>query len=110
MSSPSDDELFNSTRRYLDRIFNNYYEEDAQHNREYPEFPPALEKALFDPFSYRLQLTTGEVIYFHEAELVAPDWIHLKMDHYAHKENRFRFYRGVDVRISQIVWVQDDGE
>ena len=110
MAEYNDDDLLNSSRNYFNRLLNDDYEDDYQCNEVNVDIPPALKKALFDPFCYRLQLTTGEVIHFEEADLVGTDWVHLSVSDSDHKENRFVYCRGVDVRISQIVWVQDDGQ
>jgi hypothetical protein len=91
------------TREELEGIYNH------SHPKK-PELPPVLEKATRDYFSYRLQLNTGEVIHFSQAELVGDDWIHLTVEKHDHGENNYRFDRGVDVRLSTIVWIQDDGQ
>ena len=57
------------TREKLEGIY-------SQSHPQKPELPPALEKATRDYFSYRLQLTTGEIIHFSEAEFVGNDWLH----------------------------------
>lgn len=71
----------------------------------------ALAKACIDPFNYALRLRTGEVICFEYAKLINSEWVHLvikrmedqpKLDRIAYPAAR-----GVDVRLSDIVWVMD---
>lgn len=71
----------------------------------------ALAKACFDPFDYALKLRTGEVIAFSEARIIDPEWIHIEvkpMDDQPY-QNRLPYpaIRGMDIRISDIVWVMD---
>ena len=71
-----------------------------------------LAKACSDqPFDYALKFRTGEVIAFSGAKIVSPQWIHIDvkdMDEQP-ENNRVAFpaMRGMDVRISDIVWVMD---
>lgn len=72
---------------------------------------PALAKACFDDFDYAMKLRTGEVIYFSTANVINKEWVHLHlkpMDEQP-KANRIAYpaERGVDVRMSDIVWVMD---
>lgn len=72
----------------------------------------ALAKACMDDcFDYALKLRSGEVIRFTGARLISPGWIHLDVSdkEFQPKINRlpYKADRGVDVRISDIVWVMD---
>ena len=71
----------------------------------------ALNKALEDCFDYCLKLRTGEVIRFGEASIIDKDWVHLSYakwdDGQSHYSDEGQFHRGIDVRISDIVWVMD---
>ena len=69
----------------------------------------ALAKAMMDPFDYSLKLTTGEVIRFEEANMTHPEWLHLSgaREDSGIGDDGERFARGIDVRLSQIVWVKD---
>ncbi len=71
----------------------------------------ALAKAVQDPFDYAMKLRTGEVITFESAEVIDREWVHLvlKPMEQQPKSNTIAFpaMRGVDVRISDIVWVMD---
>lgn len=75
----------------------------------------ALAKACFDEFDYALRLRTGEVIRFSFATYLGNGWIHLSVegceqtDHYplAFSKLSRGVDRGVDVRLSDIVWVMD---
>ena len=74
-------------------------------------FSAALAKACVDPFDYAMKLRTGEVIDFSFATILNKEWVHLDinpMDEQP-KENRIAYpaERGVDVRLSDIVWVMD---
>jgi len=75
----------------------------------------ALTKACMDtPFDYALRLRTGEVIAFQAAEVINSEWIHLTLKEMEDQpeENQIAYPadRGVDVRLSDIVWVMDAPE
>lgn len=75
----------------------------------------ALAKACCDNyFDYALKLRTGEVIRFVGAEVLTPEWIRLEVaSQYAQPEDNalpFKADRGVEVRVSDIVWVMDAPE
>jgi hypothetical protein len=71
------------------------------------QVPPALAKAMHDPFSYALRLRTGEEFEFESAELETPGWVHLREVRGIHPFPHGPVERGIDVRISEIVWVLD---
>ena len=72
---------------------------------------PSLAKACEDPFDYALRLRTGEVIRFSSAVFLNDEWVYLNLMPMSQQpeENRITYKadRGVDVRISDIVWVMD---
>jgi len=81
------------------------------------KIPPALAKAFVDPFSYALGLRDGRVILFMEADLLeGGKWVHL-IGHGDNGNNTngvvemsgvdYPFDRGLDVRLSDIMWVAD---
>jgi hypothetical protein len=80
-----------------------------------PLYPHSLLKASFDPFDYALRLRTGEVIYFQECSFRG-DWVCLTVHkcpyQAAHDMSTLRhpFERGLDVRLSDIVWCADAPE
>jgi hypothetical protein len=68
-----------------------------------------LIKSIYDNFDYALKLRTGEVIRYTEASIISNDWLHLegaRLDGGLEDENP-HFDRGIDVRISDIVWAKD---
>jgi hypothetical protein len=71
----------------------------------------ALSKSCADPFDYALKLKTGEVVMFTEARVLNNEWIHLTLKPYDEQPDKNRVPypadRGMDVRISEIVWVMD---
>lgn len=77
-------------------------------------YPDSLIKASYDPFSYALRLNTGELIYFNSCEIHGP-WVRLNLgsphwdwSHYEPPATHLPpFDRGVDVRVSSIVWCAD---
>lgn len=79
------------------------------------EYPPHLIKACCDEFVYAVRLSTGELWYFREATVINSEWVRLtgfdkpgEMYSYetnGKETNRPIFDRGVDVRVSSIVWV-----
>ena len=79
--------------------------------REHPDLPYMLEKCLTDcPFSYAVGLRDGTVLFFHEASREG-DWIRFEEieEHniLSIGSRRFNFERGLEVRISDIMWVSD---
>lgn len=77
------------------------------------ELPPALCKALDDqPWEYAMGLRDGRVLYFQGAELLkGGKWVHLPGpdEKYTLEVSgvTHSFDRGLDVRISDIMWVAD---
>jgi len=74
----------------------------------------ALAKACWDQHTYALKLKTGEVIKFNLAKIINKEWVWLEvadMDEQP-KNNRIAYpaKRGMDVRLSEIVWVMDSPE
>lgn len=72
----------------------------------------ALCKACMDEFDYALQLKSGTVIRFTKATILNREWLHLQLWHRQEDQppiNCLPFLpeRGIDVRISDIVWVID---
>lgn len=69
----------------------------------------ALAKSIMDPFDYALRLSSGEIIRYTSAKLISDTWIHLypnpQDDIFPYKADR-----GMDIRISEIVWVMDAPE
>ena len=87
----------------------------AEHEAELDRYralvgSPVLVKSIMDHFSYALKLRTGEIIRFAEAEYCGGDWIHLVEACFQVpiSEKSQDFPRGIDIRISDIVWAQDD--
>jgi hypothetical protein len=76
------------------------------------EYPDALIKACFDPFTYVLQIRSGQIIAFESASING-DWVHLtrpghtSFDFARPYDLKFPCPRGIDVRLSEIVWVAD---
>ena len=77
------------------------------------ELPPDLVKAFDDqPWDYALGLRDGRVIHFQGADLVkGGKWVHLPGPDQKYELKMigidFSFDRGLDVRISDIMWVAD---
>ena len=71
----------------------------------------ALAKACIDEFDYALKLRTGEVVYFEFARVLNKEWVHLTLkpreDQPTANRIAYPADRGVDVRLSDIVWVMD---
>jgi hypothetical protein len=96
--------------RYLVRVAEGHF------GRAYAfGYPPALVKACEDPFDYALKLRTGELWYFNEATPINREWVSINtVEAFGHSDEASRletkrppFDRGVDVRVSDIVWVAD---
>ena len=71
-----------------------------------------LNKSLHDnPYDYMAKLRTGEVIRFVGAEWDGGDWIHLSLEPICDANVPYGLPieggRGVDVRLSDIVWTAD---
>ena len=73
-------------------------------------YPPALMKAVCDPYDYALRLVTGEIVYFSEAT-ISGEWVHLDQVGQLRPVDSRPFDipapRGVDIRVDSIVWVTD---
>ena len=67
------------------------------------KYPPSLLKAVQDPFNYACRLDTGEVINF-ESATIAGDYCTLEG---IQQPAARLFERGLDVRVSAIVWCAD---
>lgn len=78
----------------------------------------AIDKSLHDFFTYVLQLRTGIIIQYSEASLSDDrQWLHLEeatilkshLSIWSHlyESKSKEFARGMDVRISDIVWAAD---
>lgn len=96
--------------------------DDAQHSKADDELglAPTLVKALHNPFAYAMGLRNGQTLWF-ESACLSPDglWVHLLRresglmvggDAQARLPLQLLpvpFERGIDVRISDIVWVAD---
>ena len=72
--------------------------------------PHSLIKATYDSFDYAMKLRTGEVIRFREAKIHGA-FVTLNIDQNGGTDKRhyndFSFERGLDVRLSDIVWCAD---
>lgn len=76
--------------------------------KTWPQLSPVLNKALIDHFSYAVKLRTGEVLTFSEASYGGGEWIHLQEpDTHVVGGISVNTARGVDVRLSDIVWAVD---
>jgi hypothetical protein len=78
-------------------------------------YPPSLLKASEDFFDYALRLSSGEIICFRTAKIHG-DYVTLYVDDpicdyqcFSDKnpDLPFGFARGIDVRLSEIVWCAD---
>lgn len=72
-------------------------------------YPNSLIKACVDEFSYALRLRSGDIIRFAFAEIHG-EFVTVSSPFGTERGNVFPFPRGVDVRISDIVWCADDPE
>lgn len=78
-------------------------------------YPTMLAKACTDAFDYCLKLKNGDLIRFAEAKAISPEWVlikelDLRRSHFQSPniyDNAFLFDRGIEVRISEIVWIAD---
>ena len=77
-------------------------------------WPPALQRAVLDTYTYCLSLKNGTVFYFERAEpLMNGEWVSLTItdERDLHTQavllKEFAFGRGVQVRVSEIAWVAD---
>ena len=79
-------------------------------------YPPSLLKAAQDYFEYALRLSSGEIIRFNSAEICG-DYVTLyggdgsydsrSLADCVQPSQPFIFDRGLDVRLSEIVWCAD---
>lgn len=74
--------------------------------------PPSLRKAIHDPFDYALGLSNKTVIRFNEV-MIEGDWAHVLLTGhrtFASDDIPYECPRGVDVKLSEIVWCADAPE
>ena len=77
------------------------------------QYPDALAKACHDPFEYAVGLVSGLVVSFTEANHISREWVHLsgivscEPGPLVLADRTILFDRGLDVQVSQIVWVCD---
>ena len=95
------------TTEQIDKMQNNISDLKQELEMTIWHLSGALQKACDDEFMYAMKLRTGDVIEFTSAEiLLGGIWIHL--NNVEKNENQpFFAERGMDVRISDIVWVMD---
>ncbi len=70
-----------------------------------------LAKCVSDQFTYYLRVRTGEVFQFEIAEIFG-EWLHLencRIVECGTPLSAGEMQRGIDVRLSDIVWIQDPG-
>jgi hypothetical protein len=103
------------TLRFSNGPFQQVESDDDESLQEYEEdvfsalTSTAIGKSTVDPFDYCLKLKTGEVIRYIEATKLHSDWLHLSDARWdgGVSDDHPRFPRGIDVKISEIVWVMD---
>jgi hypothetical protein len=73
-----------------------------------------LAKACIDYFDYAIGLVDGTIWRVHEMDAISRDWVRIKPESFMNNADRcgdaptpFPFARGVDVRVSCIMWVAD---
>ncbi len=92
------------------------YKKDPRYLTDHLNWPSVLTKAIIDRYMYRLKLKTGEIYAFEIARYVNDDfvWIETTSHLGPYKELEIEapplFYRGVEIRVSDIVWVADCGQ
>lgn len=92
-----------------------FLREDAEKKTKWLESllgSEALAKACNDDnFDYALKLRTGEVVRFVGARVLSSGWVRVYLDEHKRWDTAnpfpFKADRGVDIRISEIVWVMD---
>lgn len=76
---------------------------------QYDKFGRVLAKAMVDQFDYQVRLRTGDLIRFRSAVDLGNDWIHL--EEACRDDGSLNggddYHRGVDVRLSDIVYAVD---
>ena len=97
--------------------WNNWRSQRGDRQLERAGWPPALVKAVADPFDYACALRSGLVVFFAWAHPCKRGWVHLAgikgqsgpgvKVATAWTSDSFTFERGIDVRLVDIVWVAD---
>lgn len=83
--------------------------ERLAYEKSLKQLSPVLAKSLDDPHRYTIQIRSGEVIVF-ESAVLHGQWLQLMgvtWNECSPTFNRVRSDRGIDVRISEIVWAID---
>jgi hypothetical protein len=80
-------------------------------------WPPVLQKAVYDPYDYYLVTRSGLSFWFSKASYLNPRWVLLEEVKAAGDQLNLRwggvqfgFERGVELRVSEIVFVADYGK
>jgi len=79
------------------------YKHDEKYLRDKLNWPHALIKATQDPYEYILKLKDGSQIAFVSAQYISDDFVKLL----SVKLEALKLSRGLEVRVSEIVWVAD---
>jgi hypothetical protein len=79
------------------------YKHDEKYLRDKLNWPLALIKATQDPYEYVLKLKDGDQISFTEAQYISDDFVKLVSAKFGSQ----KFNRGLEIRVSEIVWVAD---
>lgn len=88
------------------------FEQKVEHEADKLNWPESLVKATSDPFGYELKLSTGERIRFTEAKYLSKNWVRI----FSFSDKGFdvegipKAPRGLDIQVSEVVWVCDAPE
>jgi hypothetical protein len=86
--------------------------EEEEQRLEKAGWPLFLRKALRDPFDYAACVRGLGIVRFEDVEEAGKGWVRLRGIRWKDQSDRlpFPFDRGVEVRLSNIVWVADAPE
>lgn len=68
------------------------------------EWPYTLQKAISEGGDYTLRLSNGDTFRFNEANFSSKHWVRLEE---VHNGNGFNYTKGVDIRVSEILWISE---
>ena len=93
------------------------YKKDPKYLTDHLNWPSVLTKAIIDEYMYMLKLKTGEVYAFENAKYINDEFVWIATTFHVGPYEEMKipepsifFDRGMEIRISDIVWVADCGQ
>jgi hypothetical protein len=92
------------------------YKKDIRYLTDHLNWPSVLTKAIIDEWMYMVKLKTGEMYAFERAHYVNDEFVRIDVSYldepyteHGLEQPKIFFDRGMEIRVSDIVWVADCG-